>query len=68
MLWGEVTKWAKSHGYKINKKEDKFLWICLNTEKNGEENSLDSVVKKVYNEITDYKYKEHQDNFKAKLK
>lgn len=68
MLWGEATKWAKSHGYKISKKEGKFFWTCLNTEKNGEENSLDDVVKKVYNEITDYKHKEYQDNFEEKLK
>jgi hypothetical protein len=67
MLWGEVTKWAKSHGYKISKKENIFVWSCLtNTEKNGEENSLEDVVKKVFNEITNYKFLDHQNNYQKK--
>jgi hypothetical protein len=65
MLWGEASKWAKKNGYKISKKEDKFSWNKIDdVSKNGIENNLKEVVKKVYNEITEYKYLKHQQEYK----
>jgi hypothetical protein len=65
LKWNEVTKWAKKNNYKVSKKDETFIWTCLTTQKSGEEKSLDNLVKKIYNEITDYKYLEHQKNYTA---
>lgn len=63
--WNEITKWAKKNDYKISRKNETFFWVCLKTQKNGEESSLDNLVKKIYNEISEYKYLDHQKNYTA---
>jgi hypothetical protein len=62
--WGEVSKWAKSHGYKISRKDGLFLWHNVeNTDICGEESSLGKLVTAVFNQITDHKWVEYQVNY-----
>jgi len=59
--WGEISKWAKSHGYKISKKDDSFLWNKIeNVEICGKENSLEELTKAVFNNLTNNKWVKHQ--------
>lgn len=63
---GEISKWAKSHGYKISKKDGIFLWNKIeNADICGTENSLEELVRVIFNRITDNKWVEHQKKFQS---
>jgi len=66
--WGEVSKWAKDHGYKISRKEQKFYWTNTTTEDSGECYSLEDLTKSVFNKITNDKWVDHQKNYEKKQK
>lgn len=64
--WGEISKWAKAHGYKISKKDDLFLWHNIeNPDVCGEEQGLSELATAVFNQITNHKWVEHQKKFLA---
>lgn len=65
MMWGEATKWAKSKGYKISRKDGLFCWSKVDTNEGGQENSLDEVVTRIFNEMTEYKWLDHQNKHKT---
>lgn len=63
--WAEISKWAKSHGFKVSKKDGLFCWNNLdNTEICGKESNFDDMIKAVFNTITNGKWIEHQKNHK----
>jgi hypothetical protein len=62
--WNEISKWAKGHGYKVSKKDGLFTWNNQNNpEKGGQENNFEDLIKRVYNEISDYKFVQHQKDY-----
>jgi hypothetical protein len=67
--WGEISKWAKDHGFKVSKKNDLFLWHNLeNPDVCGEEKSLDQMITAVFNEISGHKWVDHQKWYKSNIK
>lgn len=64
LKWGEVNRWAKNLGYKICKKEEGYFWNKINDEsKSGGPGNLFSVVKQIFNDHTDNRWVEHQNNY-----
>lgn len=62
--WAEISKWAKSHGFKVNKKDGLFCWSKLESaDISGQESSFDDMIKAVFNTITDGKWIEHQKKY-----
>lgn len=65
--WGEISKWAKAHGYKVSKKDGSFLWHNIdNVDVFGEESSLENMVKAVFNEVSEHKWVKHQEEYESK--
>lgn len=64
MLWKEVKRWAKDHGFECSKQEDHYSWNkASDPSVNGIEKSVSRLAKAIYNQITEGKWKEHQDNY-----
>jgi hypothetical protein len=66
--WGEVSKWSKSHGYKISRKEEKFYSTNINTSEVQECCSLEELVKFVFNQMSKNQWVEHQKNYEKQKK
>ena len=65
--WGEISKWAKAHGFKVSKKDGLFLWHNIdNTYVCGEESSFEDMAKAVFNEISGHKWVKHQQEYESK--
>jgi len=66
MLWKEVKRWAKDHGYESSKKEDSYSWHKLSDNTiYGEAASVSKLAKAIYNNMTNDKWIEHQNNYEA---
>lgn len=64
MLWKEVKSWAKKHGYESSKNEDSYSWSKISDSKVcGEAKSVSKLARAIYNDITDNKWVDHQDNY-----
>ena len=64
MLWKEIKSWAKNHGYESSKNEDSYSWSKINNPNvNGSAKSVSKLAKAIFNDMTDNKWKEHQDNY-----
>jgi hypothetical protein len=68
MIFGEISKWAKSKGYKITRKDGCFHWHKLDeTKSNGVENTLDETATAIFNNLTNNKWVEYQENYRSKI-
>ena len=65
MLWSEIKRWAKSHGYDTLKDKDdnKYYWAKLdsnNPTASGVATSVSKLAWSIYNHMTNYRYLDHQ--------
>lgn len=66
MLWKEVKRWAKDHGYESSKKEDSYSWFNVSDPSIcGECVSVSKLAKCIFNLMTENKWIEHQNNYDA---
>ncbi len=64
MMWSEVKKWAKSHGYETSKGKDHYTWHRIdNPERCGIVSSVSKLAKAIYNDITDNYFIDHQESY-----
>lgn len=68
MLWTEVRKWAKEHGYNtIKDKEDgKYYWAKTESKDpndSGVATSVSKLARAIFNHITNNKWLDHQNQF-----
>jgi hypothetical protein len=67
MLWSEIKRWAKTHGYECikDKEDNKYYWANLDQpEKSGVSSSVSKLARDIYNSITDNAWIDHQEEFK----
>ena len=63
MLWKEIKSWAKKHGYESSKKDDFYFWYkASDSSVNGESKSVSKLAKAIYNDMTNNKWIDHQNN------
>lgn len=72
MLWSEIKRWAKDHGYDTLKDKDdnQYYWAKLddnNTNASGVTTSVSKLATAIFNHLTDNKWVEHQTQYKEKL-
>jgi len=65
MNWTEVVKWGKGRGYKIVRKSGVMSWVRESDGVGGQESCLEDLVFRVFNEMTKYRWVEHQKNYRA---
>jgi len=64
MLWKEIKSWAKKHGYESSKNGDSYSWSKINDPNiNGCEKSVSKLARAIFNDMTDNKWVEHQNNY-----
>lgn len=64
MLWKEVKSWAKKQGYESSKNEDSYSWFKISEPAiNGQAKSVSKLAKAIYNDITNNKWLDHQNNY-----
>lgn len=71
MLWTEVRKWAKEHGYETikDKEDNQYYWAkkdSSDVNSSGVCPSVSKLARAIYNHITDNKWLEHQQNHRNK--
>jgi hypothetical protein len=69
MLWSEIRKWAKDHGYETLKEKEgettTYYWAKLDIpDASGVTTSVSRLAFAIYNHMTDNKWLEHQTKFK----
>lgn len=63
MTWNEISKWAKSRGFKITRKGSAFSWQKLDDpEISGSEPDLEDAAKAIFNEISGHKWVDYQNS------
>lgn len=74
MLWSEIKKWAKDQGYQIVKEKDdsvngaSYYWSKIdNPSVSGVSISVSKVATAIFNNLTDNKWVEHQQQYKTSL-
>ena len=76
MLWSQIKSWAKSHGYETLKDKgdeesgDKvqYYWSKLeDPEHSGVAPSVSKLAKAIFNDITNNKWIDHQNEYQEKL-
>jgi hypothetical protein len=76
MLWKEIKSWCKKNGYKTDrsavKEQDNHLytytWYKIdNPEINGITTSVSKLAAIIYNQITENKWTEYQNEYKEKI-
>lgn len=74
MLWSEIKKWAKDQGYQIVKEKDdsvngaSYYWSKIQDPSvSGVSISVSKVATAIFNNLTDNKWTEHQQQYKASL-
>lgn len=60
---GEVKKWAGKYGITVKKQGDGYVWF-EDKQTPSEPESLDSVVKSVFNKVTNNRYIDHQKSYR----
>lgn len=73
MLWTEIRKWAKSHGYEVlkdkgneeNGERVQYYWSKIDDPfSSGVSPSVSKLARDIYNHITDNFWTEHQIQYK----
>lgn len=72
MLWTEIRKWAKDHGYETLKEKENeitsYYWAKLDTpDASGISKSVSKLAFDIYNHMTDNKWLEYQKEYKEQL-
>lgn len=73
MLWSEIKKWAKDQGYETikDKEDNKYYWAKSNSandmENCGVEPSVSKLAKAIYNNISQNKWIEYQNEYKLSI-
>lgn len=74
MKISEIKKWAKSHGYHIEKTKTEidnvftYAWFMIDNEQvNGTETSVSKVATAIFNHITNNAHVEYQREYKTML-
>lgn len=66
MLWKEVKRWAKSHGYESCKNQGSYSWhLISNPTISGEAKSVSKLAKAIFNHMTNNKWVGHQNTYKS---
>lgn len=64
MLWKEIKTWAKTKGYNTSKNENSYSWSKISDSSiNGEAKSVSKLAIAIYNNMTDNKWLEYQQNY-----
>ena len=64
MLWKEIKSWAKTNGYNTSKNESSYLWSKIDDSSiSGEAKSVSKLAIAIYNNMTDNKWLEYQQNY-----
>lgn len=64
MLWKEVKRWAKDHGYESCKNQGSYSWsMTADPTISGEAKSVSKLAKAIFNHMTNNKWVEHQNNY-----
>jgi hypothetical protein len=72
MLWSEIKRWAKERGYETLKDKGdeekgesvKYYWSKTDSaERSGVAKSVSKLAKAIFNDITDNKWLEHQEQY-----
>ncbi len=71
MKWTEISKWAKSLDYKVDRekiapKQYKYTWS--KGEDSGEEDHVYTTAKAIFNHHTNNRWVDHQNNYVAPIK
>lgn len=71
MLWSEIKKWAKDHGYEIVKEKEEeittYYWAKLDTpDASGISKSVSKLAFDIYNHMTNNKWIDYQIEYKKK--
>lgn len=71
MLWSEIKKWAKDHGYEtVKEKEEeitRYYWAKLDIpDASGVSKSVRKLAFDIYNHMTNDKWVEYQQNYQQK--
>ena len=65
MLWKEIKTWATNNNYSTKKIEDGYFWSRLdNPSRSGISKSVSKLATAIYNDMTDNKFLEHQEQYK----
>lgn len=72
MLWTEIRKWAKDHGYETIKEKEgeitRYYWAKLDTpDASGVSKSVSKLAFDIYNHMTDNKWLSHQEEYRNKI-
>jgi hypothetical protein len=72
MLWTEIRKWAKDHGYETMKEKENetvsYYWAKLDTpDASGISKSVSKLAFDIYNHMTDNKWLDYQKAYKEQL-
>lgn len=74
MLWSEIKKWAKEQGFQTVKEKDNsingasYYWSKIdNPSASGVSISVSKLARDIFNCITDNKWVEHQQQYKAQF-
>lgn len=72
MLWSEIKKWAKDHGYETLKEKENeitsYYWAKLDTpDASGISKSVSKLAFDIYNHMTDNKWLDYQKEYKQKI-
>ena len=65
MTFVEIRRWAKEKGYKAEKNDNSYSWHRLDNEQIcGTTSSVSKLATAIFNNMTDNKFIQHQEDFK----
>lgn len=59
----EIKSWAGKHGISVKKQGDGYVWMKEGVEP-GVPSPIEDVALQIFNQITDFKYVDHQKSFR----
>jgi hypothetical protein len=69
MLWSEIKRCAKQHGYEAKKNNDGYSWVHIDdSSKNGISKSVSKLAKAIFNNMTNDAFVDHQNNYVSDIK
>lgn len=71
MKWSEVSKWAKSHGYKVGREKlapKTYLYTWSKDDAGGTENHVTDLATSIFNHLSKGVWIEYQKNYVRPIK
>lgn len=71
MKWTEIQRWAKDQGYTVGREKvapRQYLYSWSKDDVTGEECTVRSFAKAVFNHLSNNRWLEHQENYVAPIK